>query len=343
MDWYNAVSLVGLFALLGVGWLFSSDRRRMNWRVIGWGVGLQLAFGLFVFVVLVPLPERYNPFLLLNRLANRVLESASAGAEFVFGNLAKSDEFGFVLAFQAFPTIIFFSALVGILYYYNIMPALIRAFSRLFTRLMRISGAESVCAASNVFVGVESSLSVKPHLPNMTRSELCTVLSAGMATVASNVLAPYMIALRDVFPTIAAHLISASILSAPAAVVMSKIVMPESDTPETLGLDIKPHYTRDSNVLETIVNSSMAGARLIVGIVALLIAVLGLVALVDLVLGAVGGVLNRIPGMELEWKLSSLIGYIMYPFALLMGVPPSDALEVSRIIGMRSIETEVPG
>ncbi len=185
MEWYNAVSLVGLFALLGTGWLFSADRKHMNWRLIGWGIGLQLAFGLFVFLVLAPLPEQYNPFLFFNELANRVLESASAGARFVFGDLATSDNSGFILAFQAFPTIIFFSAVVGILYYYRIMPALIRVFSRVFTRLMRISGAESVCAASNIFVGVESALSVRPHLPNMTRSELCTVLTAGMATVAA--------------------------------------------------------------------------------------------------------------------------------------------------------------
>lgn len=343
MQWYNLVSLGGMAVLLGVAWAFSSERRKLNWRVIGWGLGLQLLFGLLVFVFIARLPEQWNPFLLLNEGVNKVLESASAGAEFVFGKLAVSGELGFILAFQALPTIIFFSALVAILYYAGIMPAVIRFFSRAFTRLMRISGAESVSAASNIFVGVESALSIRPHLAAMTRSELCTVLTAGMATVASNVLALYIVALRGQFDTIAAHLVSASILSAPAALVMSKIVLPESSHPETLGVDVEPRYERDNNLFEAIINGANAGVRLIVGIVALLIAVLGLVALVNLCVGGVGGWINRIPGVQIDWTLSGLVGYVMYPFTLVMGVPADDAAEVAKIIGMRSIETEVPG
>ncbi|MBD3239908.1 MAG: nucleoside transporter [Chitinivibrionales bacterium] len=343
MQWYNLVSLAGMVVLLAVAWAFSNERKNLNWRVIGWGLGLQLLFGLLVFVFIARMPERFNPFLLLNDAVNKVLESASAGAEFVFGKLAVSGELGFILAFQALPTIIFFSALIAILYFVGVMPAVIRFFSRAFTRLMRISGAESVSAASNIFVGVESALSIRPHLARMTRSELCTVLTAGMATVASNVLALYIVALRDQFSTIAAHLVSASILSAPAALVMSKIVLPESAQPETLGIDVEPHYERENNLFEAIINGANAGTRLIVGIVALLIAVLGIVALVNLLVGGVGGWINRIPGLNIDWTLSGLVGYVMYPFALVMGVPPADAAEVAKIIGMRSIETEVPG
>lgn len=343
MSVLNLVSLVGIAVIVGVGWLLSSSRRTMNWRAIGWGIALQLLFALLVFGVLAHLPEQVNPFVWLNGAVNQVLDSAGAGAQFVFGELAKGEKLGFILAFQALPTIIFFSALMAILYYYRVMPVVIKLFARLFTRLMKISGAESVCAASNIFVGIEAELSVRPHLATMTRSELCTVLTTGMATVASNVLALYVFALRDHFPSIAAHLIAASILAVPAAVVMSKVILPETDTPETLGVAVEPHYEREGNVFEAIIGGANAGVRLIVGIAALLIAVLGLVALVNLLLGGVGGIFNRLVGTDITWTLSALMGLVMYPFALVMGVPAGDAWQVAQIIGQRSIETEVPG
>ncbi len=342
MSLYNLVSLAGIGVLLLVAWALSADRRAMNWRVIGWGVGLQLLFGLVVFVALAPLPARLNPLIWLNDLVNAVLASASAGSEFVFGELARPAKLGFILAFQALPTIIFFSALMSVLYYWRVMPALISWFARLFSRLMGISGAESLSAASNIFVGIESALSIRPHLPAMTRSELCTVLSAGMATVASNVLALYVMALGETFPTIAAHLISASILSAPAAVVMSKMLLPESGTPETLGVRVIPHYERENNVFEAVINGANAGVKLIAGIVALLVAVLGIVALVNLGLGALCGGANRLFGTELTATLSGLCGVVMYPFAVVLGVPLADAWEVAKLIGLRSFETEVP-
>lgn len=342
MEWYNLVSFVGLFVLIGFAWVISADRNRTNWRVVWWGVGLQLVFGMFVFVVVARLPENLNPFLVMNDVVNAVLDSAQAGAEFCFGDLAKSDKSGFILAFQALPTIIFFSALMSILYFFRIMPWVIKGFARLFTRLMRVSGAESVCAAGNIFVGIESALSIRPHLSTMTRSELCTVLTAGMSTVASNVLALYVIALRGHFSSIAAHLISASILSAPAALAMSKILLPEKQRPETLGLNVEPHYKRESNVFEAVINGANAGVKLIAGIVALLIAVLGLVALVDLFLQWTGGVLRLPPSVEANWSLSGILGYVFYPFALVIGIPVADAGEVASLIGMRAIETEVP-
>ncbi len=154
MEFYNLVSFTGIFILLGIAWLFSNNRKRMNWHVIGWGIGLQFLFALFIFLV----PAGSKLFLSINDLAIRVLETASEGAKFVFGPLAlppgTEGSLGFILAFQALPTIIFFSALVAILYYYNILPQIIRGFAWLFTRLMRISGAESLCAASNIFMGV---------------------------------------------------------------------------------------------------------------------------------------------------------------------------------------------
>ncbi len=346
MGIYNLVSFVGIFVLMGVAWCLSAGRRNMNWRVIGWGVGLQLLVALLIFVV----PAGASVFLVVNDIVVRILDSAGEGARFVFGPLALgpgqvSDQgaqsLGFILAFQAFPTIIFFSALIAILYYVRLMPLLIKAFAWVFTRLMRISGAESLVASSNIFVGVESMLTVKPYLGRMTASELCTVLTAGMATVASNVLALYVLSLQKQFPTIAGHLVSASLLSAPAALVMSKILLPEGGEPETLGVRVEPYYERDNSLFEAIINGANAGVRMIVGIVALLIAVLGLVALVDLGLSSLGHLLNPPLGVEAEWSLRALFGYLFYPVTLVLGVPLSDAREVSQIIGERLIVTEV--
>jgi CNT family concentrative nucleoside transporter len=336
MDIYNLVSFAGIFVLIGFAWVLSADKKNMNWRVIGWGIGLQILVGFFIFVV----PAGSKLFLVVNDIVVKVLDSASAGAKFVFGRLALApgqtsetgeESLGFILAFQAFPTIIFFSALIAILYYFRIMPLIIRGFAYVFTKLMRISGAESLVAAGNIFVGIESALTVKPYLSRMTRSELCTILTAGMATVASNVLALYVFSLKAVFPEIAGHLVSASLLSAPAALVMSKVILPEKEVPKTLGIHVQPFYEKEKSLFEAIINGANAGVRMIVGIVALLIAVLGLVALVDLGLSALGP----------AWSLKAIFGYIFYPFTIILGVPRSDWGVISRIIGERVIVTEV--
>jgi len=346
MDIYNLVSFVGIFVFVGLAWILSAERRNVNWRVIGWGIALQLVVALFIFVV----PAGTKVFLVVNDAAVKVIESAGAGARFVFGRLALGpgqvsedgeESIGFILAFQGFPTIIFFSALIAILYYLRVMPLLIQGFASVFTRLMRISGAESLVTASNIFVGVESMLTAKPYLPRMTRSETCTILTAGMATVASNVLALYVLSLQKQFPTIAGHLISASLLSAPAALVMSKLLLPESEQPETLGLRVEPHYDRDGSLFEAIINGANAGVRMIVGIAALLIAVLGLVELVDLGLSSLGGLINPWFGWGGQWSLKALFGYAFYPVALALGVPTEDAGQVARIVGERTIVTEV--
>ncbi len=343
MDIYNLVSFAGIFVLIGFAWILSADKKNMNWRVIGWGIGLQILIALFIFVV----PAGSKLFLVVNDIVVSILESASAGAKFVFGRLAIApgqvsetgeESLGFILAFQAFPTIIFFSALIAILYYFGIMPLVIRGFAYLFTKLMRISGAESLVAAGNIFVGIESTLTVKPYLSRMTNSEICTILTAGMATVASNVLALYVFSLKAQFPTIAGHLVSASLLSAPAALVMSKIIFPEKQSPETLGVHVRPFYEKEKSLFEAIINGANAGVKMIVGIVALLIAVLGLVALVDLLLSTVG---TRVFGLENELSLKAFFGYVFYPFTLILGVPLSDAGIVSKIIGERLIVTEV--
>lgn len=346
MEIYNLVSFIGIFVLAGFAWLCSSNRKVVNWRVVFWGISLQLLFALFIFVV----PAGTKFFLLVNKVIVVVLDSATAGTKFLFGRLALppgvtneagESSLGYILAFQALPSIIFFAALVGALYYLRVMPLLIRSFAYVFTKLMRISGAESLCASSNIFVGIESALVIKPHLQEMTKSELVTVLSAGMGTIASTVLALYVFFLQGELPTIAGHLVSASFLSAPAAVVMAKIIVPETEKPKTLGMSIKPHYEREDNLILAIINGANSGLRLLGGIVTLLLAFLGFVALFDLVLGWLGGYFNSWFGINFIWSLRSILGYIFYPFTLVLGIPPHDALQIAKIIGERTVATEV--
>ena len=327
MDRYNLVSLLGIFGLMIIAWALSANRRRVNFRVIVWGVGLQLGLGALVFLVL----GRTGAFDHVGAAVNSFFNAAMEGTKFVFGPLADPSK-GFILGIHALPAVIFFSALMSLLYYWRIMPMLIRAFAWAFTRLMRISGAESLCVAANIFVGVESATAVRPHLAKMTRSELTTVLASGMATVAATTLFIYVGFLQESFPMIAAHLISASILSAPAAIVLSKILVPETDKPETMGMHIELHYEKQSGAIEAIITGAMAGVKLLVGIVALLIAFLGLVGVIDLILG----------GINPEMSLQGGLAYIMQPFAILIGIPPEDAMQAGRLLGERAIVTEIP-
>jgi CNT family concentrative nucleoside transporter len=327
----RVVSFAGIFVFMLLAWLCSNKRCRVNRRVIIWGLVLQFCFAGFIFAV--PLGSRF--FLAVNTLVVKVLDCAAQGTDFVFGVLSlppgQKGSLGFILAFQAFPTIIFFSSLVSVLYYLRIMPLVIRGFARLFTRLMRISGAESLAAASNIFVGVEAAFTVRPHLATMTRSEICTLLTAGMATVASNVLALYVYTLRDVFPAIAGHLVSASILSAPAAIIMSKLIWPESEQPETLGCDVEPRYERPENIFLAVINGAREGVEVVLSISALLIAVLGLTALLDQGLGLVW------PGLSLKMLLT----WLAWPLTWLLGIPLADVGKIAPLIGEKLVLTEV--
>ena len=340
------VNIIGIFVLLGLAWGLSKHRQIINWRVVGWGLGLQMFFALFVFVI--PAGSRF--FLLVNDLVIAVLDSAFEGTYFVFGRLAVGpgatdpygqSSLGFLLAFQALPTIIFFAALMAILYHLGIMNRIIQGFSWLFFRLMKISGAESLSASANIFVGIESALVIRPHLKSMTKSELTTILTVGMATVASSMLAVYILMLRDQFPTIAGHLVSASIMNVPAAIIMSKLLYPETETPETLGLQVKPEHEKAPNLIAAVITGANHGVKLIVGIVALLLAFLGLVALIDKILLLLGGQINMLFNISVDWTLKGLLGYLFYPLTLALGIPSQDATVISKIIGSRAIVTEV--
>jgi CNT family concentrative nucleoside transporter len=342
---YNFVSFAGIFILMAFAWLLSSNRKVVNWRVIVWGCIIQLIFAVFIFAV----PVGTKVFLFINDALVKVIDVAGAGTRFIFGRLALppgardewgGESLGFIFAFQALPTIIFFASLMSVLYYMGVMPRLVGIFSRFFTKLMKISGAESLCTSSNIFVGIESATTIRPYLEKMTRSELCTILTAGMATVASSVLGIYVLILQRRFPTIAGHLVSASFLSAPAAIVMSKILMPETERPETLGVTVRPFYEKESSFIEASINGANAGLKLVAGVVALLVAFLGLVALTDFIFTGAGARLNSLFGTGIDWSLKGLLGYLFYPFTLAIGVPPSDAAEISKIIGERAIVTE---
>jgi len=343
---YNLVSLAGIFIIMAFAWLISANRKVINLRVVIWGTVIQLIFAFFIFVV----PAGSKVFLFVNDAVVKVLDSATAGTRFVFGRLALppgarneagEESLGFFLTFQALPTIIFFASLMGALYYVGIMPRLIKLFSKVFTKLMRISGAESLSVSSNIFVGVEANMTVLPYLGKMTKSEFCTILAAGMSTTASSVLALYVFILQKQFPAIAGHLVSASILSAVAAIVLSKIIMPETEKPETLGVEIAPFYKKESSIIEAIISNANEGVKMVVGIVALLLAFLGFVALVDFLVGGIGSRLNNLLGIHMDWSLKGLLGYLFYPFTLAIGVPVSDAFEVSKLIGERAVLTEV--
>lgn len=344
---YNLISFAGLFVLMALAWVFSSNRRRLNLRCVVGAVALQLLLGAIVFYA----PGVTRGFLWLNDKVVSFLTAAMAGQRFLFGPLAVppgqatsqgEPSIGFILALQALPVIIFFSALMGLLYYWRIMPRIVRGFAWLFTRFMRISGAESLCAASNIFVGIESVTAVRPFLARMTRSELCTILTVGMATVASSTLGVYVLFLKDVFPTIAGHLISASIMSAPAAIVMSKILVPEESEPITLGQNVQFEFETESGSIEAVINGAMAGVKLVVGICALLIAFLGLLALLDLFIGFIGNVFAGPADSAQQWSLDKLLGYLMAPFAVVIGVPPSDATLAGSMLGKRLVATEIP-
>jgi CNT family concentrative nucleoside transporter len=338
---YNLISFFGIFFFVAVLFLLSHNRKRVSLRVLIWGLLLQFFFALFVFL----LPVGTQVFSLLNDVTLDVIDSSLEGTRFLFGRLAippgKEGSLGFILAFQAFPSIIFFAALMELLYHIGIMERIIRLFAKVFVKVMGISGAEALCASAQIFLGIESNLTVRPYLKEMTKSELMVVLTTGMATIASSVLALYVIILSPIFPNVAGHLISASILLAPAAILASKFILPETGTPLTLGRVAEVEYKKASNAIEAIINGAMAGVRMVVGIGALLIAFIGLTSLLDYGLLQIGKLIGSGVGVPVNLSLQTLLKYLFFPFTLAMGVPYEDALTIAGVVGERIVATEV--
>jgi concentrative nucleoside transporter, CNT family len=335
---YHFVSALGFLLFAGMAWLLSTDRRRVSWKTIAWGISLQLVIGLLIF----RLPGSHRVFLWLNDGVLALLDASKSGTVFLFGPLAASPgepgSVGFILLFQVLPVAIFFAAFTALLYHLRVLQLVVRLFARLFHRTLRISGAESLCGAANIFVGVESALVIRPYLEKMTRSELLTVLTTGMATVASSTLGIYVFVLSGVFPQIAGHLLSASVLAIPAAVVIAKLLVPETETPETLlGVPPEDESTRSRNVMSAIIQGAMDGLKLAAGISALLIAILGLVALGDKLLG-LG---SSLAGMAEPLSLVRILSWVFRPFAFLLGIQSNDIPLAARLLGERVILTEV--
>lgn len=335
---HHAMSALGFMVFLGISWLLSNNRRRVAWKTIGSGVALQLLIGLIIF----RLPVSHRVLLWLNDAVVALLNASKSGSVFLFGPLAASPgeqgSVGFILVFQVLPVVIFFAAITSLLYHLGVLQLFVRLFAKLFHRTMKISGAESLSSAANIFVGVESALVVRPYLAKMTRSELLLVLTTGLATVASSSLGVYVAFLSPLFPGVAGHLLSASILAIPASVVVSKLLVPETETPETLAaVPPEDESNRSRNLISALIEGAMEGVKLAAGICALLIAILGVVALIDKLLG-VG---SSWFGMSEPLSFVRILSWVFYPFAYLLGLQSGDVPMAARLLGERVILTEV--
>jgi len=301
-------------------------------------------------VVIFWLPLSRQLLLALNDVVIAVLERGNAGAVFLFGPLALSPgdrttagepSIGVVLAAQILPAVIFFAAVMAALYHLRVIQPLLRLFGRAFRKSLGLSGAEALAGASNIFFGVESAATVRPYLARMTRSELLLLLTCGMSTVASTTLAIYVLFLKDVFGQIAGHLISASFLSIPAAVLASKLILPESGRPETLG-EVPPldESARSGNLMAALAAGAWDGLRLAAGIATLLIAVLGVYEVLNLGLSWLTSFFVGSGGEPIDFN--RLLGWIFTPVAWLIGIESADLTEAGRLLGGRLVLTEIP-
>lgn len=317
------ISAFGLFVLIGLTWLMSSHRRRVDWRLIAIGLILQFSFA---WITLRWEPGRLT-FDALGMLFSRVLDFVDAGASFVFGPSFKN----FFFAFRVLPTIIFFSSLMSVLYYLGIMQRIVQAMAFVMQRTMRTSGAESLSAAANIFVGqTEAPLVIRPYVSRMTDSELMAIMVGGFATIAGGVMAAYVGMGID-----AAHLMTASVISAPAGLLIAKVLQPEVDQPVTAGRTETALPQVSCNLVEAAAEGASEGLKLALNVAAMLIAFLGLIALVDWCLSSMGSFY-----LGQKWSLSGLLGYLFWPVAWVIGVPSEDCFRVGELLGIRMVANE---
>jgi CNT family concentrative nucleoside transporter len=327
-------SVLGLAVLLLIAWLLSTDRHRVAWRVVLWGTALQILFALFI----LKTPVGAGFFDGVNRVVVALLGFTVDGAQFVFGNLVWNNvPVGTGEVGQgALPTIIFFSSLMTVLYHLGIMQLAVKGVAWVMQRTMRTSGAETLSAAGNIFVGqTEAPLLIKPFVDRMTQSELMAVMTGGFATVAGGVLAAYVGILLAYFPDIAGHLIAASVMSAPAALVVAKLMVPEDGTPETAGsLEINVERP-DVNVIDAAARGASEGLFLALNVGAMLLAFIALIYLLNGLLGWATGLIG-LEGITLE----QILGYVLAPLAWLMGVSWTDAPAVASLLGVKTVLNE---
>lgn len=375
---YNLISFCGIFGLCFIAWLFSEQRRIIPWRVIISGIALQLILGGLVFRV----PITRDLLQGFSSLLDGVFLAADTGANFVFGknivplpNRPADINLGYIFAFRALPTVIFFSGLMALLENIGIIQIVTEIFAKIFYKVMGLSGAEALSGAANIFVGIEAAIVVKPYLPRMTRSELCAILSCCFGTAASSTLAIYVSFLRPVFPNILGHLVSASIIAIPACFVLAKILVPETGTPVTAGGIPKEEKQREPaqnrvNELETedldseieelkkdtvagepikkvspldaAIIGALEGVKMAVSIAAVLILILGLVSLINQLFSWLAGLPSPIGNFFQIVNLPNIQGALFYPLTLLTGVPFEESWTASVIIGRRLLETAIP-
>ena len=351
----RVMGVVGMAVMMGIAWVFSTDRRLVRWRLVGFGVGLQVLFG----IVVLKTHLGHALFDGANHFFGQLLAFTEDGARFIFGNLVRNNvpvgtpvgtpsemanlqsagawaNTGAYFAFFVLPTIIFFSALTSVLYYLGIMQRLVRGIAWVMQRTMRTSGAETLSVAGNIFVGqTEAPLLIKPFVGGLSQSELHTVMVGGFATIAGGVMAAYVGMLSPFFPDIAGHLLTASVMNAPAALVISKLLVPEVGEPETAGrvtLDMKRD---EANVIDAAAAGASQGMQLALNVAAMLLAFVALLALVNFGIGLVGGLF----GIE-NLTLELIFGWILSPLVWLMGVPWADAGVVGSLVGIKVVATE---
>lgn len=328
----NIAALIGVVVFIGIGYALSSNRKAINWRTILWAFALQIIFAILILKTSVGVAI----FDYLNDAVLKVLDFQKAGAEMVFGPLATQDTLGYIFAFQVIPTIIFFSALMSLLYYLGIMQKVVYVFALVLGKFCKLSGAESLSAAANIFVGqTEAPLLIKPYVEKMTKSELMCVMTGGMATVAGGVLAAYIMMLKDTVPGIAGHLMAASVMGAPAGVMFSKLMVPETEKPVTLGVAKIDYKDPSANVLDAISNGTTTGLQLALNVAAMLIAFTALIALCS-------GFVEWVTGwfMAKALTIEQIFGYVFSPLAWLMGVPADEMVLAGQLVGEKTILNE---
>jgi CNT family concentrative nucleoside transporter len=326
----RALSLFGLVAIMGIAYALSTNRAAIKWKTVAWGVGLQFALALFV------LKTTWGQalFAWIGDKINTVLGFSFVGSEFVFGKMGARGGAGtgFVFAFQVLPTIIFIAAVFAILYYLGVMQLIVKAFAVVMTRLMGASGAESLNVAASIFMGqTEAPLTIRPFLNKMTQSELMTVMTSGMAHISGGIMGAYI-----AFGVEAKHLLAAVIMTAPGTILLAKLFVPETETPETAG-NVKLDIPRtDANIIGAAARGTAEGLNLAINVAAMLISFLALVALINALLGAFGAAIG-IPTLSLQM----ILGYAFMPLALIMGVPWKDAFVVGDLLGTRMVLNEL--
>ena len=321
------IGILGVIVILGIAYLFSENKKKINWRLVATGLGLQIIFALIILKV----PFGRKVFEAASGFITRILDFTAEGTTFLFGNLTDQATFGSIFALNVLPTIIFFSALMGILYYLGIMQAIVKFIAKGICKLLGTSGAETLSAVGNIFLGqTEAPLLVRPYISSMTKSEMTAIMVGGMATVAGGVMAGYV-----AMGINAGHLLAASIMAAPAGLVLAKMLVPETEEPETKDITNIEVEKTASNVVEAAANGASDGLMLALNVAAMLLAFVALIALFNYLIGLVGGLFG-FPELSLNW----ILGKLFSPLAFVMGVPTGDLSAAGSLLGQKVMINE---